>query len=380
MIVCDSMSSLEEATTTATSDTDCRSSASTAAAANTAGWPADETRGMTDSFESKGATSSVCSSSIRTVSPGDSQLSSSSAHHLQPQQGAELSPKPFFIMDFLEQVNSDDLALAQQMLGAAPKKAPRERKVSVDTASTEDSHSPKQLFGRRSPTDCVTANTPRVSEPQLQQQQEEESDPQACFRRRSIALGNRWNAKGLRKAQAGNWKAACTCWENALEIRLQVLGEYHLDTANSANNLGIALGKLGRFEPAIAALQRALDIRTRTFGLEHPEVAATIFNIGNVMQQAGDLRSAVDCFSECRRLQEKLLGPDDVQVARACVSAGSTYCQAGEYESARTVFTDALSIFDRAGLAKDNVEVQHVMAQVQELDQIVSQKQNGTCP
>jgi hypothetical protein len=57
-------------------------------------------------------------------------------------------------------------------------------------------------------------------------------------------MSNGWNAKGLEKARHGKWEQALSCWQNALEIRRQVLGESHSDVANTWNNIGIALGKL----------------------------------------------------------------------------------------------------------------------------------------
>jgi len=55
------------------------------------------------------------------------------------------------------------------------------------------------------------------------------------------------------------------------------------------------------------------------------------------------------------------------------VSVGSTYYQAGEYRRARAAYWDALSIFERAGLPKDDVEVRNVMVQVSDLGRFLSQ-------
>lgn len=267
------------------------------------------------------------------------------------------TPKPFFIFDWLEQVDQDDLALARVML-----KTPQRAKANKPNGSSSDQDAmqplQKELFPPplpKDPTRAVSADSPA-----------------SHFRKRSVAIGNGWNAKGLQKAKRGAWGDALACWENALEIRTQVLGEDHIDVANTLNNIGISLGKLGRFEESIESLNRALDIRTRHFGREHVEVCATIHNIGNVLHQSGDLEAAIQCFWDTKVLQEKLLGRNHVQVARACISMGHVYYQADELMDAREAYLDALSILERAGVPRTDIEVRTTHADVKQIDRALS--------
>jgi hypothetical protein len=63
-----------------------------------------------------------------------------------------------------------------------------------------------------------------------------ESPPKLSpFHGKSIQMGNGWNAKGLKKAKSGLWQDALLFWDNALEIRFQVLGHQHLDVADTRN-------------------------------------------------------------------------------------------------------------------------------------------------
>jgi tetratricopeptide (TPR) repeat protein len=265
--------------------------------------------------------------------------------------------KPFFIMDWLDQVNEQDLELAQKMLRTPQKK--------------ELEYSKKLALPSSVPARTHPEQRPALSTPPRKQSRPPQ--PQSCFRQRSIAIGNGWNARGLQKARHGLWNEALGCWENALEIRVQVLGDSHVDVANTCNNMGIALGKLGRAQEALSALKRALDIRSRHHGLRSAEVAATLHNMGNVLQQAGNLEAAVECFCETKKIQEHVFGPTDVQVARACVAMGHTYFQATEYADAREAYGDALAIFQSVGLNEANLEMQNVMADIQELDKLVDQ-------
>jgi tetratricopeptide (TPR) repeat protein len=262
------------------------------------------------------------------------------------------TPKPFFIFDWLEQVNQDDLDLARRMLKTPQKVEKTSKECKGSTESLR-----KELFPPPSNDTTRSISTGSLST--------------SCFRKRSVAIGNGWNAKGLQKAKLGEWQSALACWENALEIRTQILGETNLDVANTLNNIGISLGKLNRFDESIAALNRALDIRTGHFGNENVEVCATLHNIGNVLHQAGDLEAAIQCFWDTKVLQEKLLGRDHVQVARACIAMGHIYYQAEEFKDAKEAYLDALSIFERAGVPRTDIEVRTTHADVKQIDRVL---------
>ena len=201
------------------------------------------------------------------------------------------------------------------------------------------------------------------------------------FHKRSITIGNGWNAKGLQKAKAGQWCDALACWENALEIRRQVLGDHHVDVANTFNNMGIALGRLHETERAITCLHAALEIRTLHFGGRQQEVAApqmeaglqnhahdnddsqtgaqeinvkgqqevaaTLHNLANVHQQSGDLQTALEYFCESMQLLEKIFGKNHAHVARAHVAIAHLQYEANELFRARRAYQTGLNIMER---------------------------------
>jgi tetratricopeptide (TPR) repeat protein len=265
-----------------------------------------------------------------------------------PNAPLENAPKPFFIFDWLDQVNPDEFDLARKKLQTSKKSR---RSINDSEENVRKGSFPA------STRSISTTKSPKTG--------------MSHFLQRSIAIGNGWNARGLQKAKKGAWSEALGCWENALEVRTQVLGEIHIDVANTCNNIGIALGKLDRFEEAVSTLHRALDIRTGHYGKEHSEVAATLHNIGNVLHQAGDLEAAIQCFCETKLLQEHLLGPDHVQVARACIAMGHIYYQAEEFKDAREAYLDALSIFERAGVPLTDVEVRSTRADIAQIDRVL---------
>lgn len=182
-------------------------------------------------------------------------------------------------------------------------------------------------------------------------------------KRKIEAIGNGWNAKGLQNAKAGQWEKAVRCWENALDIRLQVLGEHHADVANTWNNLGIALGKMCDYHRAMACLNQALEIRTLIHynnnnnggagwrnNNQDLEIAATLQNIGNIFQQMKDYNGALACFEQAKMTQ--LAWKEHVLVARTCTAVGRLHAEHLNLEEALASYKDALLFYAMAGYGK----------------------------
>lgn len=386
--------------------------------------------GGNDDIRSPTCVTMVCSSSSATLLP----TAAATVVHSQQTSITSVMPKPFFVMDWLQEFDPRDLELARQIL-TTPKKGqqqPYERSKSTPTLRPpprvssqapqarssinlpqlnhkEDDSICRQLYPSSSPSSpaselgnngnvagstgisisratsatSVVSTTSSNIEPEVDVTSPIQnrtitatsSFNMSPFKKRSIAIGNGWNAKGLAKAKKGSWEAAVACWENALEIRTQVLGETHPDVANTCNNIGIALGKLGRYDAAIEILERALELRAKHYGTrEHAEIAATLHNIGNVLHAAQDCAGAIQCFWDAKLLQEQLLGPNHVQVARACVAIANVYYEAQQYEDAREAYYDALQIFTKAGLSERHPEIVAIRQDLQEIERVLKSR------
>jgi hypothetical protein len=68
----------------------------------------------------------------------------------------------------------------------------------------------------------------------------------------------------------GEAQAACDLAQDTLDRRRRVLGEDHLDTLISVNNLGIALRALGQLQAARDLHQDCLEHDLRFLGENHP--------------------------------------------------------------------------------------------------------------
>ena len=254
-----------------------------------------------------------------------------------------MDDKPFFIMDWLEKIIPKDLEIAQQFLYT-----PNKQTQPTDAKQLLEGSFPRELFTPSSPPKCESTMASSSHR------------EKSYFYKKSVTIGNAWNAKGLQKAQKDHWDEALLCWQNALEVRLQILGEDHLDVANTYNNIGIAQGKIGSYAEAIDSLGRAQAIRSKQLGEEHTEVAATLHNIGNVHQQSGNFAKAVEFFALSKQLQETHLGKNHVQVARASIAIGHAHFQAGEWVKSREAYTGAMESLLRYSSKEEDDEVKHL--------------------
>jgi tetratricopeptide (TPR) repeat protein len=316
--------------------------------------------------------------------------------------------KPFFIMDWLDNLSPAEFAAAHEHLRsdrpkyyAPPSLQTKEdyqipkthwaaglRKVLLPLFERHISlpgspSSPKQPHKEKEVASPTSSASFRLAFDGTRNSQDSCNGNSPCnsFLERSIHIGNIWNARGLHKAENGLWTSALKCWDNALEIRMQVLGETHIDVANTWNNYGIALGELAAsnltlrhqyFQDAVHALQCALRIRILHYGEAHVEVAAVLHNLGNLHHQMESSQEAVSYFCAAKRIQEQVYGGSNhVFVARTCLAVGHAYYHAGAYLDARASYLDAIQIFREAGVSMLDAEVRLVHADIMHINKLL---------
>lgn len=298
-----------------------------------------------------------CNSLVDPVTPEKNNV-----EHLSPNTVVSKPNNRFYVMDWLEQIDEMAMEQAKSVIKAnnlsTPVKPPKRNYQDAPARDGVESTS-KNNTPPRHPDRAVQRNIAANLSP---------------YKRRSEAIGNGWNAKGLQKAKIGEWEDALLCWENALEIRLQILGENHSDVSNTLNNMGIALGRLGRCDEAMTLLNRALKIRTRVHGanVHHLEIAATLHNIGNVFQQMKDYDGALRCFEETKRAQVAILSEHDVLVARTENAIGHLNYECNRFEEALDAYESARDIFQLAGFSEGNAEFDSVLLDVEDAKEAIA--------
>eukprot|EP00542_Grammatophora_oceanica_P022221 CAMPEP_0194040066 /NCGR_PEP_ID=MMETSP0009_2-20130614/12124_1 /TAXON_ID=210454 /ORGANISM="Grammatophora oceanica, Strain CCMP 410" /LENGTH=385 /DNA_ID=CAMNT_0038683089 /DNA_START=60 /DNA_END=1217 /DNA_ORIENTATION=+ len=313
------------------------------------------------------------------------------------------SSKRFFVIDWLEQLNEEEMEKARRIAQNKNLMTPQKIKKSSSRLSPEEQHElEQQEQQQQAPSSPTHNNSTRINNNHVMQTPPRHASssppttpppssssffsivPNTPWRKQSIAIGNGWNAKGLDKAKQDKWDDALACWEKAFHIRVQVLGDEHKDVANTLNNMGIALGRLDRYEEAMEKLESCLKVRTSllcnnnssTTVCSTMEIAGTLHNIGNLFQQMDDYPNALRCFLETKRIQTRLLGETHLQVARTTAAIGHLHFEQSHfklslasYQEARDVFWQVQSLDEWKQTKLDIQEVEELILEEEEQQQ-----------
>jgi CHAT domain-containing protein len=154
----------------------------------------------------------------------------------------------------------------------------------------------------------------------------------------------------------GDYKRAEPLNLRALRIREKKLGPDHPDVADSLFNLAWIYLVRQDYSKSESFYQRTLDIQEKAFGPEHPKVATTLNDFALFYHRRGDYEKAAELDERVLRIREKTLGPDNAGVAKSINNLGLDYFRAGDYEKAEPMFQRAITVWERA-LNPDHPEV-----------------------
>ncbi|MFS8563686.1 MAG: tetratricopeptide repeat protein [Rhabdochlamydiaceae bacterium] len=130
----------------------------------------------------------------------------------------------------------------------------------------------------------------------------------------------------------------------ALKIRLELLGEEHLDTATSYNNVGLSLGALGRHQEALEHKQKALEIRLKVLQEEHLDTAISYNNVGFSLGALGRHQEALKNEQEALQILLKVLGGEHLNTATSYNNVGCSLSVLGLHGEALKNQQKALEI------------------------------------
>jgi tetratricopeptide (TPR) repeat protein len=90
---------------------------------------------------------------------------------------------------------------------------------------------------------------------------------------------------GLSLHQAGQYVEAEQLYKRALTIHEKALGQDHLATAQTLNNLALLYDSQGKYADAEPLYKRALSIYEKALGKDHPYTATILDNLGGSMNR-----------------------------------------------------------------------------------------------
>src|SRR5262249_9708265 len=135
----------------------------------------------------------------------------------------------------------------------------------------------------------------------------------------------------------------------ALELRRSKLGVDTADYAESANDLALFCRDSGRLPEALELAEQAVTIRLRVLGAGHPRVAESLNTLGSTHGLRGEYDAAISRFEEARAIHESQPEPRDLseEYGTLCINLAGTYQRVGKYARAEEVFEKGLDVLRR---------------------------------
>ena len=160
----------------------------------------------------------------------------------------------------------------------------------------------------------------------------------------SVSASDTLHSMGFALDNAGKTEKSLDCYDQALEIRLDCLGEDDLRVAETLHNKGALLCEDDSANESMQCLEEALRIRELHYGEEHETCADTMQWMGNLLRKHGDPNEALEYFKFALSIKQKRLGSDDIDVANTLFNTAVLLDDIGKYELSLVAYKEALRI------------------------------------
>ncbi len=141
----------------------------------------------------------------------------------------------------------------------------------------------------------------------------------------------------------GDDEAARAIYRRVLPIYSAEYGDDHVITATVLNDYAGALSDdPATADSALALYQRVVGIRKESYGPNHATVGDALGNVGTVYHRMGDLELAKDYYGLALAVYEEAYSSDNADVARIYYNIGEVSADLAEYDRAEASYLRAL--------------------------------------
>ena len=148
--------------------------------------------------------------------------------------------------------------------------------------------------------------------------------------------------------ERARYAEAESLFQQALQIREQVLGPHHLDTAQSLYNLGRLYFDQGRYAKAEPLYQRSLAIREQVLGPNHLEIARTLNSLALMYWAWGMKYEEAEClYQRALPIYEQTVGIAHPYTAHCMNNLALLYVTQERYTEAEHLHRRVLAIREK---------------------------------
>ncbi|MCB9332605.1 MAG: CHAT domain-containing protein [Lewinellaceae bacterium] len=130
----------------------------------------------------------------------------------------------------------------------------------------------------------------------------------------------------------------------ALEIRMKMHGENHVNVAHTCHHLSGCYSNLGEYEKALEYAQLSLRIRKRILSEQSPEIAFSYNNLGTIYASTDQYQEAIDAFQNAKNILIKLFGNNHLYIASIMNNIAACYNSLGRHDNAIELYNQILAI------------------------------------
>ena len=141
-----------------------------------------------------------------------------------------------------------------------------------------------------------------------------------------------------------NYQFALQLNKTVLAVRKEILGEKHLDYAETLNNLAVLYYTLQDYAKAEPLFSKTLEIKKIVVGEKHPEYAVSLNNLARVYDEMGDYAKAEPLHLQALEIRRVAFGEKHLDYAETLNNLASVYGDMGDYAKAEPLYLQALEI------------------------------------
>lgn len=144
--------------------------------------------------------------------------------------------------------------------------------------------------------------------------------------------------------QISDYEGSLSYYRKALEIRLNLLGENHKETAESLAGVGRALQELNQSKEALTYFKRSLAVRETLLGKWDLDTADSYEKIGLILWQMGKPKDGIDYIKVALEIIQVVIGNENARSAECHNNIGLCLYNMGQTEEALTWMKKAVKI------------------------------------
>jgi tetratricopeptide (TPR) repeat protein len=132
--------------------------------------------------------------------------------------------------------------------------------------------------------------------------------------------------------------------EGALQRRVGLYGDFHVEVAASRTELGDVMRLQADYDAALIALNQALKNRKQLLGADHPDVAESLLAVAEVLAILGRYEEAGEVLDEVLIIQRQQPDESSLEIAATLEELGLNNFDMGNYAAAQDLLEQSIAM------------------------------------